>query len=286
MKLALSLAAVLLAFSGNSLLTRAALDAELISPPLFSAVRLFSGGFILALLVLAQRRAPWPRVADAAGSLALFGYVAAFSFAYVVLDAGFGALVLFGMVQVTTAGWSALRGEKASVWSRLGLVIALIGLIALVRPGSDHGAFGPTALMAIAGISWGVYTLLGRGAGDPTQRTARNFIGASALALILLLALPVGEMTARGAVLASLSGAVTSGLGYTLWYKVLPQLSALTAGAMQLLVPPATLALGALLLAETVTLSLLISGAIILGGVALTFIPPNEEAPRSDERGA
>ncbi|NRA30854.1 MAG: DMT family transporter [Parvularculaceae bacterium] len=271
MRLAALLALVLLAFSGNSLLTRGALDGELISAGLFSLLRLVSGGACLACLVLLQRGRPWPKVQDAGGMLALLGYVAAFSFAYVALGAGVGALILFGMVQVTTIGWSVVRREQLTTLAIVGVIIAAGGLAWLLRPGTENVPLASALLMAIAGLCWGAYTLLGRGAGDPTERTARNFVGASLLCLPLLI-VPGTEAQPLGIAYACLSGAITSGLGYALWYRVLPNLSAITAGATQLLVPPATVMLAALLLAEPITVDLIISAVIILGGVALTFV--------------
>lgn len=271
MKTAALLALVLLAFSGNSLLTRAALNGELISAGLFSLLRLISGGGCLAVLVLRQGGRPWPQVQDAGGVLALLGYVAAFSFAYVALGAGMGALVLFGMVQVSTIGWSILRKERLTFPAIAGVIIAAAGLAWLLRPGTEDVPMASALLMAIAGLCWGIYTLLGRTAGDATARTARNFVGASVLCVPLML-IPGTAADPLGIIYACLSGAITSGLGYALWYRVLPQLSALTAGATQLLVPPATVLLAALLLAEPVTLDLIIGAVIILGGVALTFV--------------
>jgi len=280
------LALVLLAFSGNSLLTRAALQGEAISGGLFSVIRLAGGALTLSALVLAKRSSPFPTRQDLWGSLALFGYVVAFSFAYVALGAGIGALVLFGVVQITTISCGKMSGERLGLLGVLGVTMAAGGLVWLLRPGTDAIPLIPALTMAIAGLSWGVYTLLGRGAGDPTERTARNFVGAAVLAIPVAVLWPGASPSGTGLLLALLSGAVTSGLGYALWYAVLPNLSALSAGASQLLVPPLTVLLAALLLAEPVTPTVIVGAMIILGGVALTFIKPaQKKAARPKERG-
>ncbi|MEM1379651.1 MAG: DMT family transporter [Pseudomonadota bacterium] len=286
MKVLPLLALVLLAFAGNSLLTRAALGNELISAGMFSFIRLAAGGLVLGIIARLNGRRVLPSLGDLPGIAALLGYVAAFSFAYLSMDAGLGALILFGCVQITTIGWSAWKREPLGPLAIVGLLIAVGGLIYLLRPGGADVAPWAAGLMAGSGVCWGIYTLLGRGGGDPTARTARNFIGAAVLACGLALVTGTGTLNSVGVLMATISGAVTSGLGYALWYLILPKLAALTAGTTQLLVPPATALLAALLLAEPITGTLMISTVIVLGGVALTFIKPAKKEPRSGSSAA
>ncbi|MEM0929633.1 MAG: DMT family transporter [Pseudomonadota bacterium] len=261
----------LLAFAGNSLLTRAALDGGLIGAAAFSLVRLTSGALVLGTLMLLARRNPLPRQTDLYGVIALLVYVLGFSFAYLALGAGLGALLLFGMVQATTIGASFLLRERLDPWSIGGLGLAAAGLVFLLAPGDMAPPLLPSLMMMAAGVAWGAYTLLGRGTPEPTLRTARNFIGAAILASPLFLLANSTESTSAGVVLAVLSGAVTSGLGYAIWYAVLPKLSALTAGSAQLVVPPLTAILALPLLREPLSTDLVIASVVILGGVALTF---------------
>lgn len=270
------LALVLLAFAGNSLLTRAALDQDFIGAGMFSLLRLVAGGILLAFLGLRVSGGVAPRFSDLPGIVSLFVYVAGFSFAYLELGAGLGALLLFGFVQVTVIAAGFVAKDRLSPISVAGLLLAGLGLVILLRPGTEGVKFLPSLLMAGAGIAWGSYTLLGRGAADPIARTARNFLGAAPLAVGLLLLPCASPVTPSGALLAILSGAVTSGLGYALWYRILPTLRNLTAGTTQLLVPPVTALLGAVVLLEPITPVLIGAGILILGGVSLTFVPPQQ----------
>ncbi|NNU17090.1 DMT family transporter [Parvularcula sp. ZS-1/3] len=262
----------LLAFSGNSLLTRYALLGERISPEEFGLLRLASGAAVLLLISAVRGAKLLPRARDLPGAASLFVYVAAFSLAYVALDAGLGALVLFGAVQLTTIGWGLARGERLGPVGAAGILVALGGLLWLLKPEQGGAPLWAMLLMLIAGAGWGVYTLLGRGSDDPVARNARNFALASVPATLLAVLLSEGQpMTTEGAMLAILSGSVTSGLGYALWYQVLPKLSSLTAGTVQLLVPPMTAGLGALLLSEAISVRFILASALILGGVLMTF---------------
>lgn len=259
----------MVAFAANSLLNRAALVGGDTGPAAFAALRLISGAICLSALVAMRGGLPrlWGRQrAIGAGSLAL--YVLGFSFAYVALDAGVGALILFGMVQLTMFGGALAGGDRPHPARWIGSCLALIGLAGLVWPGA--AAAPPllaAALMAAAGLGWGIYSLAGRGATDPLKETAANFLCASPLALLLWLAFPDG-LTAEGAVLAVVSGALTSGLGYALWYSLLPRLEATVAALTQLTVPVTAVAGGALFLAEPLTLRVALTSAVILGGVA------------------
>ncbi|MEO1657678.1 MAG: EamA family transporter [Pseudomonadota bacterium] len=266
-----ALALALLAFAGNSLLTRAALDGGLIGAGSFSLIRLASGAVLLGGMMLAAKRNPLPSRQDLGGVVALLIYALGFSFAYLELGAGLGALLLFGCVQATTISAGFLLRERFDIRSVAGLALAGGGLVFLLRPGETAPPIAAALMMMAAGSAWGAYTLLGRGAPEATLRTARNFIGAAVLASPLLLLHDGASLTANGALLAILSGAITSGLGYAVWYAVLPRLSAVTAGSAQLVVPPLTALLALPLLKEPLTMDLVIASTVILGGVALTF---------------
>lgn len=277
----LGLAALaIVAFAGNSLLTRAALADGEMDAGAFGAIRLFSGAAMLALLALSRAQNVLPKAGDISGAGALFVYMAGFSYAYNNLDAATGALILFGVVQLTIIAAGLMRGARPGLLELAGAAMAFGGLVWLVGGGDAGGAgadmsYAPVLLMAAAGVGWGAYTLLGRGAGDPLGRTARNFVGATPPAVIAVLLFGDVAVPWEGVLLAIASGAITSGLGYAVWYAVLPDLSRMTAGVSQLLVPPVTALGGALLLSEPLTLKLAVASAIILAGVALTTLAPS-----------
>lgn len=275
MRLGLLTALAMTAFAANSILNRAALAGGLIDPASFAAIRTAAGAAMLAALALALGRGlPLARPIRLAGALALAAYMLGFSFAYTALDAGAGALILFGGVQAAMLGGAVLLREPVPPRRWLGVAIALAGLAVLAAPGTGAvPAPGPAALMALAAAGWGAYSLIGRGAGDPVPVTAAHFVLAVPIVLVPL-ALVAPAMTAPGVALAVLSGAVTSGLGYALWYAVIPALGAGRAAAAQLTVPVIALAAGALLLGEAVTLPLVLAAAVILAGVALAVVPP------------
>jgi len=271
-------AAALLGFAANSLLCRMALRTGEIDAWSFTAVRL--GGGAAALLVIA-RFAGGARVRGAgsnASALALFGYAAAFSLAYLRLGTGTGALVLFGSVQVTMIGWGIARGARPSGAEWAGLALAAGGLALLTLPGAEPPDALGLGLMALAGAAWGVYSLRGRGSRAPLAATAENFARSVPLALV---GLGVGfaasaphapHASARGVGLALASGIVASGLGYSLWYRALPGLSATRAALVQLVVPVLAAGGGILFLGESVSLRLVVSAAAILGGVACAVL--------------
>jgi drug/metabolite transporter (DMT)-like permease len=254
------------AFAGNSLLCRQALQHTAIDPASFTAVRLVSGAAVLWALVhwRGQRSA-----GDWASATALFVYAAAFSFAYLSLSAGTGALLLFGAVQATMLGWGLWRGQRLGLGQVAGLVLAMGGLTALLLPGVSAPPVTGALLMLTAGAAWGVYSLRGRGAGEPTAVTAGNFLRAGALALVLGLAgLPWARIDPMGVVWALCSGALTSGLGYAVWYAALKGLHPTSGASVQLSVPVLTALGGAALLSEPVTLRLALCSLAILGGIA------------------
>lgn len=267
-------AAALLAFAANSLLCRAALRPHLIDPASFTAVRILSGAAMLLLIVSLRSgllrlryEGNWPSAA------ALFGYAIAFSLAYDHLTAGIGALVLFGSVQATMIGWGLMRGEASRMWDWIGLASAVAGLMVLVVPSDQRASLYGIALMAIAGASWGIYSLRGRGAQDPLAATAGNFLRAAPLSLLALVLLwPTQPVESRGVLLAMISGAITSGLGYVVWYYALPHLTAMRAALVQLLVPVLTAALAVVFLGEKITLPLGIAATLVLGGIGMTLV--------------
>ncbi len=261
----------MLAFAGNSLLCRLALRETEIDAASFTAIRLLCGAVTLWLLLkLRQRGQPmagsWP------GALALFIYAAAFSFAYLQLDTGAGALLLFGAVQLSMLLWGWLRGERLGLAASLGTALATAGLLTLLLPGASAPPLLAALLMLLAGVAWGAYSLLGRGQGDPLAVTAGNFIRATPLAL-LLAALLLGQLDwdGPGLVYALLSGALTSGIGYAIWYSALPGLRASQAATVQLSVPILAAIGGSLLLGEALSLRLMLSAVAVLGGIALVL---------------
>ena len=264
-------AAALTAFAANSLLCRLALGAGTIDAASFTSLRIVSGALMLALvLVLVPgRRGGEPR-RGWLGPAMLFLYAIAFSYAYLELTAGTGALILFACVQITMLAAGIRGGERVRAAQWLGMACAFAGLAYLVFPGVTAPPPAGALAMALAGVAWGVYSLAGRGVANPLAATARNFRLAAPLALaVSLLWYSSYHLTARGAVLAATSGALASGLGYVVWYAALPGLGATRAAFVQLSVPVLTAVAGVLLLSEPVTLRLVLAGAAILGGVAL-----------------
>ena len=270
---------VVLAFAGNSLLTRLALVAPGITPGQFAGIRLLSGALVLALVAQGRQGSPWPKAADLPGVLSLSVYAVAFTYAYVQLGAATGVLILFPAVQITIALMAVRAGAVPAFREASGMLLALAGIIWLLAPGAEAPPLLPALMMALGGIAWGLYTMLGRGAQAPLARTARNFVGAAPLALLLLLVPPYAVPEMRGILLALASGIVTSGLGYALWYSVLPSLNVATAGAVQMLVPLVTAAGGVLWLGEPLSLRFVLIAALICGGIWLTTGAPKPRSP-------
>lgn len=254
------------AFAGNSLLCRLALQHTAIDPASFTTARLLSGALVLWALVRWRGQRP---AGDWRSAAALFVYAAAFSYAYLSLSAGTGALLLFGAVQATMLGWGLWRGQRLRLGQTAGLVLAMGGLVALLWPGVTAPPAVGALLMLAAGVAWGVYSLRGRGAGDPTAVTAGNFVRAAVLALPLAVAaLPWAQVDAAGLLWALCSGAVTSGLGYAVWYTALKGLHPTSSASVQLSVPVLTALGGVAFLREPLTLHLTLCSAAILGGIA------------------
>lgn len=263
-------ASALAAFAANSILCRLALGPHLADAAGFTAVRLVSGTLALSLILfLAGGRRPILR-RDWLSPLALFAYAAPFSFAYLRLPAGTGALLLFGSVQVTMIAWGMRRGERPHPAEWVGLALAVGGLIALNAPGATAPDPWGALLMIAAGAAWGAYSLLGRGGTDPLAVTAGNFARTVPLVLVLaLVSLPHLHATRDGLLLAAASGALASGVGYAVWYAALRGLRATRAAVVQLLVPVLAAMGGVLILDEAITVRLVAAGAVVLGGIAL-----------------
>ena len=272
-------AGAMLSFAANSLLCRLALQQGLVDPASFASIRLVAGAIALALIVRLRTAPSAPARADWLAAAMLFAYVAFFSFAYVTLSAGTGALILFGAVQVTMFGAGLRSGEMFGPVACFGLALAVGGLVYLVSPGVAAPPPLGAAMMAIAGVAWGVYSLRGRGVGSPLAATAGNFVRAAPLALVTSLLLARrAHADAAGIALAIASGAVTSGIGYVVWYAALRGLSALRAATVQLSVPLIAAFGGVLLLSEALTPRLLVASVAILGGVALVLAARSHRA--------
>ena len=273
----------MLAFAGNSLLCRQALKHTAIDPATFTSIRILSGALVLWAITRVRGGAPagggnWP------SAMALLAYAAGFSYAYVSLPAATGALLLFGAVQVTMIGAGLYRGERLSAWRSAGLACAFGGLAWMLSPGLSAPPIVGAALMLGAGVAWGIYSLRGRGAGDPLRVTTGNFARAAPIAVGLsAAALPWAAADGPGLAYAVLSGALTSGVGYAVWYTALRGLSATRAAAVQLSVPAIAAAGGVVFLGEMLTMRLVIASAAILGGIAMiiferpasTGVPPS-----------
>jgi drug/metabolite transporter (DMT)-like permease len=273
-------ALALVSFAANSILCRLALspDASAIDPASFTAIRLVSGALVLvAILSLRALRTrvegPDPQFGDWISGAMLFAYAAAFSLAYLGLKAGTGALILFGSVQATMLLAAIAQKQNPRPVEWIGLVLALAGLVYLVAPGLSAPPLDRAALMIFAGIAWGVYSLRGRSVSDPIRATAGNFVRAAPLGLLLLLASLTGaQASPRGVALAVASGALTSGIGYVLWYAVVPTLGATRAAILQLTVPILAAAGGVVLLGEVLTFRLALATLLTVSGVAVAIV--------------
>ncbi len=265
----------MIAFAANSVLNRLALVDAGMGPAAFAAIRLAAGAVVLMVLVWVRgggaRPVLWPRLKDAIGPLSLALYVLGFSFAYVSLPAGVGALLLFGGVQVTMFAGAILLREEVPLQRWLGAGLAFSGLVWLLWPGAGASlSLAGGVLMAAAALGWGIYSLLGRGATDALGSTAMNFLLAMPLAVLVFVILP-DRITAWGAMLAALSGGVTSGLGYALWYRILPHLGATKAAVAQLSVPVIAMAGGIVFLDEMISMRIIVASLLVLGGVAVSM---------------
>lgn len=267
----------MLCFAGNSVFCRLALRQTSIDPASFTSVRLVSGAVVLALLVVGRQRYLRTGTIRPAGlggnwisASVLFVYASALSFSYADMSTGIGALLLFGAVQATMILTGLWRGERLNGQQTAGLVLALAGVVAILSPGLDAPPLASALIMLTSGVAWGVYSLRGRGVADPTGDTAGNFLRAVPMSLLLsVLFLAHQDLDGRGVLYALLSGAITSGLGYAIWYAVLPKLTRTRAAAVQLSVPVLASLAGALFVGEPITLGLMLTSTAVLGGIAL-----------------
>ena len=274
----------MIAFASNSLLCRAALKHTSIDAASFTFVRVFSGAVALCLLMNLRRMIQATQSVGIGGNwisaIALLLYAAGFSFAYVAVAAGTGALLLFGAVQVTMILWGFHKGERLRAIQILGLSVAITGLVVLLFPGLSAPPLFGSILMG-AGVAWGVYSLRGKREKNPVAATAGNFLRAVPFAAVVsIVFLRLLNVDLAGVLYAVISGAITSGFGYVIWYSVLPSLKATSAASVQLSVPVVTAAGGILLLGEPLTLRYVLASVAILGGIALVVLEKNR--PHSD----
>lgn len=264
----------LIAFAANSVLCRLALSKKAIDPASFTGIRLMSGALVLMLLVFMFNR---KKSSEAKGSwwsgAILFMYAVTFSFAYISLDAGTGALILFAAVQITMITYALLSGKKMSTLEWMGVLLAFMGFVYLVLPGVTAPSLSGFLLMTLSGVGWGSYTIRGKGSVNPLKATAYNFMRTLPMvAILMLFSLKNIQASHEGIGLAILSGAITSGIGYTIWYLALRGLNAIQASVVQLLVPVIAALGGVIFLAEMIHLRLVISALLILGGIGLVIL--------------
>ncbi|AQW61227.1 DMT family transporter [Vibrio owensii] len=278
-------AIAMLAFAANSLLCRLALAAGLIDAGSFTLIRLLSGAVTLIAIMLLRgnwrSQIPTTRFSLFAG-VALFGYAALFSFAYVKLAAGTGALLLFGAVQLTLLALYWWQGQRFKRLELIGIAVSLLGLAWLMLPSTTRPDVWSALLMVLSGICWAGFTALGKQAPTPSSGITWGFITASIFGLLLSpLLLESIHVTLQGVMLAVASGAIASGCGYVLWYQVMQKLTLLQAAVSQLSVPAIALVLGAALLSEPLTTHSIITSAIILGGIALVFLSRSQKLTKT-----
>ena len=278
-------AIAMLAFAANSLLCRLALAAGLIDAGSFTLIRLLSGAVTLIAIMLLRgnwrSQIPTTRFSLFAG-VALFGYAALFSFAYVKLAAGTGALLLFGAVQLTLLALYWWQGQRFKRLELIGIAVSLLGFAWLMLPSATRPDVWSAFLMVLSGICWAGFTALGKQAPTPSSGITWGFITASIFGLLLSpLLLESIHVTLQGVMLAVASGAIASGCGYVLWYQVMQKLTLLQAAVSQLSVPAIALALGAALLSEPLTTHSIITSAIILGGIALVFLSRSQKPTKT-----
>jgi drug/metabolite transporter (DMT)-like permease len=262
----------LIAFAANSVLCRLALGQGAIDAASFTTIRLVSGALLLLLVNAAGKTGTAAGSGNWASAFMLFLYAVTFSFAYISLNTGTGALILFAAVQATMIIFAVCKGERLRLWGWLGLFVGLAGLTYLVIPGLTAPSPSGAALMAIAGVSWGIYSLRGRGSVSPVAVTTDNFLRSTPFVIIIgLIFFQNLQITFAGAFFAALSGGLTSAIGYVVWYAALRDHSATSAALVQLLVPVLAALGGVVLLSEALTMRLLLSSAMIIGGVAIAL---------------
>ncbi len=277
MKIIITTSLALIAFAANSVLCRLALHDGLMDAGSFTVVRLFSGALVLWLILGTQKK----RVSKGSGSwlasFLLFLYAVTFSYAYISLDIGTGALILFGAGQITLIAYAVWEGKRINRFEGLGLGFALFGFVYLMFPSASAPSWLGFVLMSISGIAWAFYTVIGKGSKFPLADTTCNFIRSIPM-LFVLLALSFQDMhvSTQGLLYAILSGAIASGIGYTIWYMAVVHLQTIHAAVVQLLVPVLAAFAGVVLMAEPITTQLFISSAMILGGILVVTLQRNK----------
>ena len=263
----------MIAFAGNSILCRLALRDDTIDPASFTSIRLASGALaLLAILFVSRRRASLRSSGSWLSALALFSYAIFFSYAYITLSAGTGALILFGFVQATMIAIGLAQGDRPGLTAWLGWLIAVGGLVWLVLPGVEAPQPGGAMLMAAAGIAWGIYSIRGRTESDALAATTSNFVLSIAFVVALTaVTLAAAELSPQGIMIAIVSGALTSGVGYVIWYAALDDLTPMQAALVQLSVPAIATAGGVVLLDEPLSARLLVASALVLGGISVAL---------------
>jgi drug/metabolite transporter (DMT)-like permease len=272
MKPFLLTALAMLAFAANSVLCRMALGEQLIDAASFTSIRLVSGATFLVIILLSRNASLKSHRIDFKASIALFLYAVCFSFAYLELNTGTGALILFGMVQITIIVFGLLHGDRPGILAWTGIALACGGLVYLVFPGVSAPSASGTVLMGTAGLAWGMYTIRGKGVIDPIAATTWNFLATLPLTLLVsAIFLSAAQLQLPGILLAILSGVLASGAGYVIWYAALPYLKPSSAAAVQLSVPMIAAFGGVIFMAEPLTQRLIIASVAILGGLALVI---------------
>ena len=266
--------AALIAFAANSVLCRMALGEASIDAASFTSIRLISGTVVLLLLVLLRSKLHSPKKQVSKGSwtsgVLLFLYAACFSYAYVTLDTGVGALILFASVQITMIAYAIIQGRKLNHREWIGVILAFGGFVYLVSPGVSAPSIEGLTLMTVSGFGWGMYSVRGKASNNPLEDTSFNFLRSLPfLVIFVVIGLSELRFSERGVWLAIASGAVTSGIGYTIWYMALNGLNNVEASVVQLSVPALAAAGGILLLSESISLRFILSSVIILGGIFL-----------------
>jgi len=264
----------LIAFAANSVLCRLALGSEAIDAASFTFIRLLSGTIVLLIIIGFTRNTTGVSAKGSwAASFMLFLYAITFSYAYTSLDTGTGALILFGSVQITMILLSLISGTRLHSLEWAGVIIAFTGFVFLIMPGVTTPSTIGLLLMTAAGIAWGIYTLKGRSSKSPLFDTAYNFLRTTPLVMLLgLITFNNANYTSEGILLALLSGGITSGIGYTIWYIALSGLSATQAAVLQLLVPVIAALGGVIFVSESITFRLSVSAAMVLGGILMVVL--------------
>ncbi|MEG3223905.1 DMT family transporter [Vibrio gigantis] len=285
MRLGLFTCLIMIAFAANSVFNRMAVNGGYIDPSSFATLRTLSGALFLSAWVLLRRQPITLLSKDRiVGGLSLSAYMLGFSLAYTILDAGLGALILFGTVQVSMFTWASVFGSRPSILQLIGASVAFGGLLVALWPqngGPENYLYG-AALMVIAGLGWAAYSLAGRSSKDPLLSTAANFIISVPIVLLFSMG-SIHQLTFTGGALAVLAGSITSGVGYALWYSILAHLSAQTAAVVQLSVPIIAIAVGAIFLHEPADMGLLLATILVLGGIAISILSPKRPTERTGD---